>query len=156
MYQIHYTLDNNLLSYETACNIFKSEDKILQHYNITPSGVKHYELLTSCNTSEHNLVHLANQFVIRTKVETTDKPNKYLYVERHYKTNTLFTNLHSSIMLAEVINPTTHKYVLTLRARTLDDLSKLYQHLPSEIYDGKYSQEFCIYDNYEDLDYLHT
>lgn len=48
-YQLHSTLDTSKISYEEA--VVKYPDlKILEHYNITRSGKKIYELLTSINS----------------------------------------------------------------------------------------------------------
>ena len=89
MYQVHYTLDQNQISKLAAEELIGSYSvKILEHYNITPSGVKHYELLTKENVSsiptrEFNWPYLAIRYKVETFVkqhlitinkDTDDKP----------------------------------------------------------------------------------
>ena len=161
MYQVHYTLDQNQISKSIAEELIGSYSvKILEHYNITPSGVKHYELLTKENVSsiptrEFNWPYLA----IRYKVETFVKPKTFLYVERHYKFDkkphsSLFRAIDENLMIAKVVNPISHKYIVTIRARDMEKLKELANTYFEPHH--KYTEEFCIIDTNEALDYLHN
>ena len=161
MYQVHYTLNQNQINALGAEELIGNPSiKILEHYNITPSGIKHYELLikeniSSIPTGEFNWPYS----VIRYKVETFVKPKTFLYVERHYKFDkkphsSLFRAIDKNLMMAKVVNPVSHKYIVTIRAR---DMAKL-EELANTYFEPyhKYTEEFCIIDTNEDLDYLHS
>ena len=161
MYQVHYTFNQNLISKNTAEKLLYCNKtiKVLEHYNITSSGVKHYELLTKENVEY--LIEATNipHSTIRYKVETFKKPKDFLYVERHYKfpkkpNYILFTSINKNLMIAKVVNPTSHKYIVTIRAKTVEHLEELANRYFEPNY--KYTEEFCIVDTNEALDYLHT
>ena len=161
MYQVHYTFNQNLISKNVAekllyCN---KNVKVLEHYNITSSGVKHYELLTKENVESIAEATSIPHSTIRYKVETFKKPKDFLYVERHYKfpkkpNSILFTSIDKNLMMAKVVNPVSHEYIVTIRARDMERLKEL-----SNMYfepHHKYTEEFCIIDTNEALDYLHN
>ena len=161
MYQVHYTFNQNLISKNVAekllyCN---KNVKVLEHYNITYSGVKHYELLTKENVESIAEATSIPHSTIRYKVETFKKPKDFLYVERHYKfhkkpNSILFTSINKNFMIAKVVNPVSHEYIVTIRARDMERLKEL-----SNMYfepHHKYTEEFCIIDTNEALDYLHN
>ena len=161
MYQVHYTFNQNLISKNVAekllyCN---KNVKVLEHYNITSSGVKHYELLTKENVESIAEATSIPHSTIRYKVETFKKPKDFLYVERHYKfpkkpNSILFTSINKNLMMTKVVNPVSHKYIATIRAKTVERLEELANRYfePND----KYSEEFCIVDTNEALDYLHA
>ncbi len=161
MYQVHYTFNQNLISKNVAekllyCN---KNVKVLEHYNITSSGVKHYELLTKENVESIAEATSIPHSTISYKVETFKKPKDFLYVERHYKfpkkpNSILFTSIDKNLMMAKVVNPVSHKYIATIRAKTVERLEELANRYfePND----KYTEEFCIVDTNEALDYLHA
>ena len=164
-YQVHHTIDVNKLSAEdTPAYLEKNGiefEKIIQHYNVVPrKNIKLYEIITKQNTNTLDysiLKSLPN--IIRTKVETFIEPENYLYVERHYKLNEipdeLINTKHQNIMLAEVINPTTHKYIVTVRTGSNNGLEYFLNHYKC-LANLNYTQEYCIIDTNEALDYLHN
>ena len=163
LYQVHYTLDPNKVNRRLAQQLLPTDSmSLLEHYNITPSGTKHYELLT-----KENLDHIPSDsfpypaIVIRYKIETTVEIPEFLYVERHYKlqfkpSRAIMGQLSHSIMLAEVVHPTSHhNYILTLRAASIPEIEMILESLDSYLKDIPFNQEFCILDTNEGLDYLH-
>lgn len=163
MYQLHYTLDTSIYNLTRAKYCFTSETcKVLEHYNINNRGIKFYELLTSENFEKLPVIPtLAN--TVRVKLETNIKPDNFLYVEKHYKLNESIlplTKISSEVMMAEVINPTFHKYVLTLRTESDGELLELESELSSSLSlslsQFKSTTEYCIVDTNERLDYVQT
>ena len=161
MYQIHYTFDQNLISKNNVEKLLYCNKtvKVLEHYNITSSGVKHYELLTKENVKSIAEATSIPHSTIRYKVETFKKPKDFLYVERHYKfpkkpNSILFTSIDKNLMMAKVVNPVSHKYIATIRAKTVERLEELANRYfePND----KYTEEYCIIDTNEALDYLHN
>ena len=162
LYQVHYTLDPNKVNRRLAQQLLPTDSmSLLEHYNITPSGTKHYELLT-----KENLDHIPSDsfpypaIVIRYKIETTVEIPEFLYVERHYKlqfkpSRAIMGQLSHSIMLAEVVHPTSHQYILTLRAASITEIEIIHKSLDNYLKDLPFNQEFCILDTNESLDYLH-
>ena len=163
LYQVHYTLDPNKVNRRLAQQLLPTDSmSLLEHYNITPSGTKHYELLT-----KENLDHIPSDsfpypaIVIRSKIETTIEIPEFLYVERHYKlkskpSKSIMKQLSHSIMLAEVVHPTSHhNYILTLRATSTEEIEIIHKSLDNYLKDLPFNQEFCILDTNEGLDYLH-
>lgn len=162
-YQVHHTIDVNKLSAEaTPAYLGKNGiefEKIIQHYNVVPrKNIKLYEIITKQNTNTLDysiLKSLPN--IIRTKVETFIEPENYLYVERHYKLKELTGTLlkDTRLMLAEVVNPTDHKFIVTVRANSVRTLDLAHNAL-EDLRNLKYTQEYCIIDTNEALDYLHN
>lgn len=163
MYQLHYTLDTSFYNYSRAKYELQSETcKILEHYNFNSRGIKFYEILTSENFEYMPLIQTI-QHCIRVKLETSIKPDKFLYVEKHFKLQefTVFLpDICNELMIAEVINPTSHKFVLTLRATSDKALLELETELleTRDIDLTKYPStlEYCIIDTNEILDYIQT
>lgn len=156
MYQLHYTLDTNLTSHQQAIAALEPDGhKILQHYNIDPNGLLHYELLTSKNFNEYPLISQVPEHCIRVKVETLLPTSAYIYVEKHFKLNyNPCLPKRKSIMLTKVINPTTHSYIVTIRARNTAALTTLESLL--DISPIHTTTEYCLLDTFEHLDYIHT
>ena len=161
MYQIHYTFDQNLISKNNADKLLYCNKtvKVLEHYNITSSGVKHYELLTKENVEHIIEATSIPHSTVRYKVETFKKPKDFLYVERHYKfpkkpNSILFTSINKNLMIAKIVNPISHKYIVTIRAKTVEHLEELANRYFEPNY--KYTEEYCIIDTNEALDYLHN
>lgn len=161
MYQIHCTFDQNVISKNNAEKLLYCNKtvKVLEHYNITSSGVKHYELLTKENVEHIMEATRIQHSTVRYKVETFKKPKDFLYVERHYKfpkkpNSILFTSINKNLMIAKVVNPISHKYIVTIRAKTVEHLEELANRYfePND----KYTEEYCIIDTNEALDYLHN
>ena len=161
MYQIHCTFDQNVISKNNAEKLlyYNKTVKVLEHYNITSSGVKHYELLTKENVEHIMEATRIQHSTVRYKVETFKKPKDFLYVERHYKfpkkpNSILFTSINKNLMIAKVVNPVSHKYIVTIRAKTVEHLEELANRYFEPNY--KYTEEYCIIDTNEALDYLHN
>lgn len=161
MYQIHCTFDQNVISKNNAEKLLYCNKtvKVLEHYNITSSGVKHYELLTKENVEHIMEATRIQHSTVRYKVETFKKPKDFLYVERHYKfpkkpNSILFTSINKNLMIAKVVNPISHKYIVTIRAKTVEHLEELANRYFEPNY--KYTEEYCIIDTNEALDYLHN
>ena len=57
-------------------------------------------------------------------------------------------------MIAKVVNPISHKYIVTIRAKTVEHLEELANRYfePND----KYTEEYCIIDTNEALDYIHN
>ena len=132
---------------------------MLEHYNITSSGVKHYELLTKENVEHIIEATSIPHSTVRYKVETFKKPKDFLYVERHYKfpkkpNSILFTSINKNLMIAKIVNPISHKYIVTIRAKTVEHLEELANRYFEPNY--KYTEEYCIIDTNEALDYIHN
>ena len=164
-YQIHHTIDVNKLSAEDTPRYLERNgiqfEKIIQHYNLVPrKPIKLYEIITKQNVDilDYSILKSVPN-IIRTKVETFIEPENYLYVERHYKLNEIPDELiktkYKSIMLAEVINPTTHKYIVTVRAGFNNGLEYFVKHCKC-LTNLNYTQEYCIIDTNEALDYIHN
>lgn len=161
MYQIQYTFDQNLMSKNNAEKLLYCNKtvKVLEHYNITSSGVKHYELLTKENVEHIIEATSIPHSTVRYKVETFKKPKDFLYVERHYKfpkkpNSILFTSINKNLMIAKIVNPISHKYIVTIRAKTVEHLEELANRYFEPNY--KYTEEYCIIDTNEALDYIHN
>lgn len=161
MYQIHCTFDQNLISKNNAEKLLYCNKtvKVLEHYNITSSGVKHYELLTKENVEHIIEATSIPHSTVRYKVETFKKPKDFLYVERHYKfpkkpNSILFTSINKNLMIAKIVNPISHKYIVTIRAKTVEHLEELANRYFEPNY--KYTEEYCIIDTNEALDYIHN
>ena len=162
-YQVHHTIDVNKLSAkDTPAYLGKNGigfEKIIQHYNVVPrKNIKLYEVITKQNTNTLDysiLKTLPN--IIRTKVETFIEPENYLYVERHYKLKELTDTLlkDTGLMLAEVVNPTDHKFIVTVRANSVRTLDLVHNDL-EDLRKLNYTQEYCIIDTNEALDYIHN
>lgn len=154
MYQLHYTIDTNKHSRFSLPTGITSNHSIIEHYNIKHER-KYYELLTSKNFTELPTIPQLEVDTIRVKLETTEKPINFLYVERHYKLKyePCFENTEN-IMLAEVINPQFfgHTHILTIRAKSLELLLDIESSL--EIDPIKVTTEYCLIDTNEQLDYL--
>lgn len=163
MYQLHYTLDTSVYNYSKAKYALQSKNcKLLEHYNFNCRGIKFYELLTSENFESLPVIPTI-KYCIRVKLETSIKPSNFLYVEKHFKVQDFILPLPAicnNIMMAEVINYTSHRFVLTLRAKTDKELFELEKELlktrkidlnlyPSTI-------EYCLIDTNETLDYIQT
>lgn len=163
MYQLHYTLDTTIYNLTRAKYCYTSDTcKILEHYNINNRGLKFYELLTSENFEQFPVIPTLTN-TVRIKLETNIKPDNFLYVEKHYKLNEFIlplTELCNEVMMAEVINPTSHKFVLTLRTKSYEDLLELESELSSSLNlvlsQFKSTTEYCIIDTNERLDYTQT
>lgn len=154
MYQVHYTLNNLTTSYKKARELLSDSVKLIEHYNIV-NGIKHYELLTSSNHTFLPVLSNIGFDTIRIKVETTQKPTDWLYVEKHYKLNSIPDNLPitQDVMLTEVIEPTTHKYIVTIRGISLEEINKIESTI--QMIPNKVTTEYCIIDTNEKLDYIH-
>ena len=162
-YQVHHTIDVNKLSAkDTPAYLGKNGigfEKIIQHYNVVPrKNIKLYEIITkqNANTLDYSMLKsLPN--IIRTKVETFIEPENYLYVERHYKLKELTEALlkDTGLMLAEVVNPTDHKFIVTVRANSVRTLDLVHNDL-EDLRKLKHTQEYCIIDTNEALGYIHN
>lgn len=153
MYQVHYTLNNLTTTYKKARDALIDSIKVIQHYNIV-KGIKHYELLTSSNHKGMPILADIGLDTIRIKVETTNKPLDWLYIEKHYKLNEIPDIPNSpNVMLTEVINPLAHKYVLTIRDVNMLGIESIASTL--KMNPIKVTTEYCIIDTNEKLDYLH-
>ena len=162
-YQVHHTIDANRISAFNAVRYLEANrvefEKIIQHYNLVHSkNIKLYEIITKQNTNvlDYSILKSAPN-IIRTKVETFVAPEKFLYVERHYKLKELTEELlkDTSLMLAEVINPTDHKFIVTTRAKSVRVLDLIHNDL-EDLRKLNYTQEYCIIDTNEALDYIHN
>lgn len=154
MYQLHYTLNNLTTSYSDAVGKLNNKHKIIQHYNIC-NEIKHYELLTSKNSETLPLIADLPLDYVRVKLETTDRPKEFIYIEKHFKMNYI-PNLPKSkyVMLTQVINPKhSHKYIVTIRAKSEKTLKVIEDSLDFEYI--KVTTEYCIIDTNEKLDYIH-
>lgn len=157
MFQLHYTLDPFKWNKRSATyNLTTNTLKLIEHYNINRRGLKFYELLTSENFTELPLIP-AIKDAIRVKLETLVEPPKFIYVERHYKLTNVFTEIYNtldtSVMLAEVIEPTTHRFVLTIRAHSLDEIQEIEDDLDIGLHLHPSTTEYCIFDTNKQLDY---
>ena len=153
MYQVHYTLNNLTTTYNKARKILPKDVKVIEHYNLV-KGIKHYELLTSSNHKCMPILTDIGLDTIRIKVETTTRPQNWIYIEKHYKLNEL-PDLPSlpNVMLTEVINPLAHKYILTIRDVNMLGIETIESTI--KINPLKITTEYCIVDTNEKLDYLH-
>ena len=61
----------------------------------------------------------------------------------------------TGLMLAEVVNPTDHKFIVTVRANSVRMLDLVHNAL-EDLRKLKYTQEYCIIDTNEALDYIHN
>ena len=156
MHQLHYTLDSNLVSHQQAITALGADNyKILQHYNIDSNGLLHYELLTSENSVDYPLISQVPKHCIRIKVETFLPTTDYIYIEKHFKLNYMpYLPKHKSIMLTQVIQPTTHSHIVTIRAKTTAALAALESLL--DIKPIATTTEYCLLDTAEHLDYVHS
>ena len=154
MYQVHYTLNNLTTSYKKARALLSDSIKLIEHYNIV-NGIKHYELLTSSNHTFLPVLSNIGFDTIRIKVETIQRPTDWLYVEKHYKLNSIPDNLPvtQDVMLTEVIEPTAHKYIVTIRGISLEEIDKIESKFVMTPI--KTTTEYCIIDTNEKLDYVH-
>ena len=162
-YQVHHTIDVNKLSAKDTPAYLEENgigfEKVIQHYNVVPrKNIKLYEIITkqNANTLDYSMLKsLPN--IIRTKVETFIEPENYLYVERHYKLKELTDTLlkDTRLMLAEVVNPTDHKFIATVRANSVRMLDLVHNDL-EDLRKLNYTQEYCIIDTNEALDYIHN
>ena len=154
MYQLHYTLDPNQISYQQAFIALDSSHKLIQHYNIS-NGIQFYELLTSKNFTDFPTISSLNLPTLRVKLETTLPTKDFLYIEKHFKlTYAPALPKNKYTMLTKVINSTTHSFIVTVRATSIQDLQILEDSL--NINPIKTTTEYCIFDTNENLDYLHT
>lgn len=157
MYQLHYTLDPFKWNKRNAVYSLRPKSvKLIEHYNINRRGLKFYELLTSSNHETLPLIPYIKD-TIRVKLETSVEPAEFIYVEKHYKlqaiSDDIYNELDTEIMLAEVIEPTTHKFVLTIRASTLDEVLQTEQEQNIDLHLVPSTIEYCIFDTNEILDY---
>lgn len=153
MYQVHYTLNNLTTSYNKARETLPKDIKLIEHYNLV-NGIKHYELLTSSNHKYIPVLSDIGLDTIRIKVETTTKPQDWVYIEKHYKLNEI-PDLPTSqyVMFTEVINPIKHKYVLTIRDSTMLGIETIEATI--KMNPIKTTTEYCIIDTNEKIDYIH-
>lgn len=57
--------------------------------------------------------------------------------------------------IQKVVNPTSHKYILTLRAASTEEIEVVHKSIGKHLKDLPFNQKFCILDTNEGLDYPH-